>query len=420
MDDELERFRADWQQSLQRREPSQQPATRSAQHQQQAPIIEHAANDTHEQEPENLPAPQQAQIAENEEEMSALEYYEKGVERERQGALKDALNYYRKAYKLDSGVDRAFRDAYRAGLRTDADNVTNPSLEETGYAKFVQTRPDYDHKKQGDAGGMDEIMSLMSRLRMRIETDTQKTSIAELPDEIIANILHACIVSEPTAFTSITLTCQKFCLIAQERAIWRDVCNLTYIEQAYDDAGFEVGLSAEQSWQARMDREVQAHGNDWQRMFIERPRIRFNGIYIATCHYTRPGQREASVYNIVHLVTYFRFIRFYPDGCCLCLLTPTEPADVVHQIHKSSKLKGLQRGRWQINAAGEVSIEASGPASYIFFMELKIKSTSRGRQNKLAWTRFYGIHPVSGEVTDFNLRHDKSYFYSRVKSYTHE
>ncbi|ORY87021.1 hypothetical protein BCR37DRAFT_390739 [Protomyces lactucae-debilis] len=363
MEDELERFRLSWRQSLQHAPRSGPASDRPARNTAAKTAVdeEAAAPSQVITEPETSIEPVETPVEQPE--LSALELYEKGIERERQGALKDALNYYRKAYKLDSGVDGVFRDAYRAGLTIDTPDVANASLEETGYAKFVQTRPDYDHKTSSTEG-MDEVLSLMSRMRMPIETETERLSISDLPDEVLKNIIHVCINEDSTSFTSISLTCQKFCLIAQERSIWKDLCTMTYMEQAYDDAGFEVGKSAEKSWQDRMDMEVQAYGDDWQRMFIERPRIRFSGVYIATCHYTRPGQRDGSIYNIVHLVTYFRYLRFYPDGCCLCLLTPTEPAEVVHQVHKASKLKGLQRGRWQINAAGEIAIEASGPASY--------------------------------------------------------
>jgi len=57
-------------------------------------------------------------------------------------------------------------------------------------------------------------------------------------------------------------------------------------------------------------------------------------------NYTRPG--AASVYSSVswntpiHIVTYYRYLRFYPDGSVVSLLTTTEPTDVVPHISKEN------------------------------------------------------------------------------------
>ena len=363
--------------------------------------------------------------------MTALELYEQGVLRERQGALSDALVHYRMAFKKDPNVDRLFREAFRAGTTAEAHfdrpHGGNSALEDTGYAKFVQTTPDYDSKKGHKMSEeMATMMKMMSSLRMPIEADDEvkeKTTVADLPEEVLNQIVHHTIVSSAgSAYTALSLTCQKLFLMTLDRAIWRDLCLRTYWPQVYLNAGAAVKSDSEyDDYRIRLEEEARAHyKDDWQRMFIEKPRIRYDGIYIATCDYTRPGEREGSLQwtNPVHLVTYFRYARFYSDGRCLTLLTSSEPKDVVHQVRLDSKLKGLQPGTWAMDPTdGTVCIDTRGPADYLFFITLQCKSSSRGRQNKLAWKRFYGVHPVSGAETHFNLRHDRSYYFSKVKSY---
>ena len=59
---------------------------------------------------------------------SALDHYEKAVEREEQGSLGDSVSLYRKAYKLDAGVDKAYRNKHfpPSSVKSKPTNI-NPS-----------------------------------------------------------------------------------------------------------------------------------------------------------------------------------------------------------------------------------------------------------------------------------------------------
>lgn len=360
--------------------------------------------------------------------LSAFAAYELGVEKERQGLLSDALIFYRKAFKMDPKVDTQYRDAFRAGkVRESTYENIGTSVEETNYAKFVQTGHDYDPSKSHESTTeLVEMTAMMAALRIPVKTTVSKAvsaDISSLPEEILYQVLtHAIVSDSALCFTALSMTCQKFFLLLHDQSIWRTLCSATYSDQVYTGEGVKVAsASAWADYAQRLAQEVeQQYLGNWKRTFIEKPRIRFNGIYISTCHYTRPGVREESLdwTSPIHLVTYFRFLRFYSDGTCLSLLTPAQPKDVVHSIVQKTKLKGIQRGQWSMTRAGEVSIEANGPSDYRFFMELQIKSSSRGRQNKLAWSRFFGVHPLSAEVTQFNLKNDKSHYFYKVKSYS--
>lgn len=195
----------------------------------------------------------------------------------------------------------------------------------------------------------------------------------------------------------------------------------------------------------------------YRTMFRTRPRIRFGGCYISTVNYTRPGASSPSQisWNVpVHIVTYYRYLRFFRDGSCLSLLTTTEPADVVHHIRPKNMdpqlsgstlpvgvIKHALRGRWKltgpttdlptttdgasaiIELEGSIHIETEGidPDKYIFKLHLGFRSAGRAtgvpRNNKLVWKGFWSYNRLTDDWAEFGLRNDRSFFWSRVGSY---
>lgn len=361
--------------------------------------------------------------------MTALEVYQLGAERERQGALSDALLHYRTALKMDPSVEKlagnVIKEEVKRASQFEEDSLT---LEGTNYARFIQTKPDYDPsnttQKNFDSEHALADTMITSRISIVAEDPDTPCGMSLLPEEILQHVLTYALVSSPVSFTALSLVCPCFYILLHDQSIWREVCQSTYYPQTYAGHGEEAAVGESRSswtrYMIHLEEEYKSeYASDWLRMYMHKPRIRFNGIYISTCHYTRPGVREESLtWTVpVHLVTYFRYLRFFPEGHCLTLLTTVEPKDVVHDLTFDTKMRGVQTGKWMLTKAGALSIQANGPARYVFTMELQVKSSSRGKQNKLTWKGFYGVHPQTAEVTNFNLKNDKSYYYSRVKSY---
>jgi F-box protein 9 len=193
---------------------------------------------------------------------------------------------------------------------------------------------------------------------------------------------------------------------------------------------------------------LEAYSSSWQKMFRVRPRIRFNGVYISTVNYIRPGQASPSqiTWNSpVHIVTYYRYLRFFRDGTVISLLTTSEPGDVVHfltkNIHEahtngqgahlpSAVMLNAAKGRWRLSTAGDnpevdlkdaegdVYVETEGVGKYIYRMELSLRSAGKGaKNNKLVWKAYWHYNKLSDDWGEFGLRNDKAFFWSRVKSY---
>ena len=57
-------------------------------------------------------------------------------------------------------------------------------------------------------------------------------------------------------------------------------------------------------------------------MFLQRPHLRFGGLYVSRNTYIRTGITEWRIKNPVHMVCYFRYLRFLPDGRFLYRTSP--------------------------------------------------------------------------------------------------
>ena len=63
-------------------------------------------------------------------------------------------------------------------------------------------------------------------------------------------------------------------------------------------------------------------------------------------------------------------------------------------------LRGGSDGVWRMDSeTGQVCVEVRGPRGYIFVKDLQIKSTGRGKHNKLVWMGFHSVNQDDGERT---------------------
>jgi len=331
--------------------------------------------------------------------------------------------------------------------------------------------------------------------------------ISELPDEIIVHILRDVAISDIASFVRLARVCKRLAyLVVTEDQIWRRVClgpefgfggmhyrwqtSVTWgpLDLEEDEAissGPNPSSSSSDSPPTLQQAAAQAlipltprerssrdaaekqsatltllatlYSSSWQRMFRLRPRVRFGGCYISTVNYLRSGQASASAttwHSPVHIVTYYRYLRFYRDGTCVSLLTTAEPADVVHHLsreglllHRSASqahlpgavMQQAYKGRWRLGgssargdyppdgdegeaeaeAEGDVFIETEGVGKYMYRLDLALKSAGKAgpRNNKLVWRGFYSYNRLTDDWAEFGLKNYKPFFFSRVRSY---
>jgi F-box protein 9 len=299
--------------------------------------------------------------------------------------------------------------------------------------------------------------------------------IADLPEEILIHILQELAAADVGDFVRLSRVCKRFAwLVSTEDSIWRRTC----LGPKFGYAGMHYEFRTSANWrplaeahtllddaaqaaEAARRREEEAHATTvallnttyrtWQRMFRQRPRIRFNGCYISTINYIRAGQQTNSLAwnSPVHIVTYYRYLRLFRDGTAITLCTVEEPSNVVHHmtkealaLHKggamphlpSSAMQHSLRARWRLSSAadfvdednnvsladteGNLFIESDGGGNYLYRMELALRTAGKSASNnKLTWRGFYSYNKSTEEWDEFTLKDIKPFFFSRVKSY---
>ncbi|WXC64268.1 hypothetical protein SNK03_010074 [Fusarium graminearum] len=434
--------------------------------------------------------------------VSALDHFEEAMHKEDQGNMGDSLKLYRKAYRLDNGVDRRYREKHFP-QKLAARPVSPTATKASALTSTSEAAPQPLKKEEAVESKplpIGELIASFSGLKIEpapppVEGMPEPPCLlADLPDEILIHILRDIAIADVGDFARLSRVCKRLAyLVASEQRIWRRVAlgsEVGFGSQLYrfersvewdelpedEQEGPEIQdglvISPSELAQRRQDANIAFTESlipsvypTWKNLFRSRPRIRFNGCYISTVNYVRTGQastNQPTWGSPIHIVTYYRYLRFFRDGTLISLLTTNEPADVVHHLtrdelnthrgvaqpHLQSSVMALAfRGRWRLSSAadrddpaamdlpaptantgvhdrdrdpeGDVFIETEGVGSkYMYRMDLSLRSAGKGaRNNKLMWRGFYSYNKLTDDWADFHLKHDKPFFFSRVKSY---
>ncbi|CAG8548149.1 208_t:CDS:2 [Funneliformis caledonium] len=323
----------------------------------------------------------------------ALEIYVKAVTNEREGNLNEALINYRQALKLDPTVENSYKKQLYSVVndkKTESSNFFVKHLEELPQFPHVFIGEDYEIGRFGtkssapkskEDNNISNLITSFRNLQLGLLplNPNKRIDIAKLPNELIVCILHQLIArGDVTSLERFALACKKFFLLSREVSLWRYLC-----EKAYRNNYLSLDAS-----NSLLEEYVKLYyHSDWRKMYIERPRIRLDGIYIAICNYLRPGSSENAWNRPIHLVTYYRYIRFYSDGSCIALMTTNEPINVVKNFGPNCKSKNFMKGKWELSDDHILMIRAKdyGLPKFTFYSTFDLKSTHRGRHNKLTW-----------------------------------
>lgn len=117
--------------------------------------------------------------------------------------------------------------------------------------------------------------------------------MSSLPMEIVLYIFRWVVSSELDirSLEIISRVCRGFYVCARDAEIWRMACVRVW--------GVNCG---------RYEPKYQS----WRDMYMQRPRLRYNGCYISKTTYIRHGENsfQDEFYKPWHLVEYFRYLRY--------------------------------------------------------------------------------------------------------------
>ncbi|KAG9335835.1 hypothetical protein JZ751_003589 [Albula glossodonta] len=157
--------------------------------------------------------------------------------------------------------------------------------------------PDPDNTEDSERDG--EIADLLSYFQQQLtlqdmaakicepEVETSQMHISALPMEVLMYIFRWVVSSELDlrALEQLSLVCRGFYICARDPEIWRSACLRVWGRSCTKMVPF----------------------GSWREMFLERPRVRFDGVYISRTTYIRQGEESLDgFYRAWHQVEYYR------------------------------------------------------------------------------------------------------------------
>ncbi|PPQ96280.1 hypothetical protein CVT26_005667 [Gymnopilus dilepis] len=377
----------------------------------------------------------------------ALNVYRRAVELEQQSELDEALLLYRQAFRMDDNVDRAYRreEMLKSILREQqAIQATKPAEEVEDLAASFQSSVTIKPKSGQSgpimlSGTLAKLVQgfMETELNFKPENENEPVLLNMLPEELLVVILGNL---DPTSIERFAAVSKKARVLTLDPGIWRKLVRRTYQPPQIPDYESIVPVIEGFLW-------------NFRRFYIEHPRLRLDGVYIATCHYVRPGLSENSWVNTSHLITYHRYLRFYPNGQVLSLLANEEhpPQQIIPILKPTLRMNGLFFGQWKligttvhitnlIDASGRFALPVSGitgpnpppepysssaslpngeKAKYTFLMTLNLRSRPLGRWNRMDIQAYESLNIDTGDINPIMLKHERPFWFSKVRSYAH-
>ncbi|KAG2075663.1 hypothetical protein BDR04DRAFT_855485 [Suillus decipiens] len=356
----------------------------------------------------------------------AVEIYRKAFIHEQHSQLDQALQLYRQAFRLDANVDRAyFIEEQRIQERSAAQPASHKKGPSTvsldGVTRDVQkfqVHKDSKDKPIVTSGFLAQVLKNFPE-NLTFEPEDEKEglpSINLIPDELLLQILR---ILDFTTIERFAAVSRKARVLSLDSAIWRDFVHLAYKPPQIADDESITDI-------------MELYNRDYRRAYIEHPRLRLDGVYIAVCHYMRMGSSENAWVNVTHLITYHRYLRFFPNGQVLSLLANEEwePQTVIPMLKPNLRMKGFYIGNWSLSGStvyitnldekhrshAHATTEQQ-PNKYLFQMTLALRSRPLGRWNKLDFIGYDSVNVEDGEAVPLPLKNERSFWFSKVKSW---
>ncbi|KIY53334.1 hypothetical protein FISHEDRAFT_63368 [Fistulina hepatica ATCC 64428] len=322
---------------------------------------------------------------------AALAVYHRAVQHEQRSEIDQALQCYNTDVAQDHALDAVEKVAQDLKSSLTLHDIESPTTATLG-----------------------EILSnLPQDLKFEREIEEEGLPIATLPDELL---LHILALLDTTSIERFALVCRKALVLSLDSGIWRHFVTRAYVPPQVPHKDIVIKL-------------LGGFRFDYRRFFIEQPRVRLDGVYIAVCYYVRPGLSENPWVNTNHFITYYRYLRFLPGGEVLSLLTneENEPASIVPILKPNLRMKGLLRGSWRLNSTTieltdlvDVSaLTTQSNVRYVFNMVLKLHSRPvLGRWNKLDIATYQTVNLETQCESPVALKNERPLWFSKVRSYT--
>uniref|UniRef100_H0WX90 F-box only protein n=1 Tax=Otolemur garnettii TaxID=30611 RepID=H0WX90_OTOGA len=353
-------------------------------------------------------------------EEKARELFLKAVEEEQNGALYEAIKFYRRAMQLVPDIE--FKITYTRS--PDGDGVGNSYIEDSDDDSKMADLLSYFQQQ------LTFQESVLKLCQPELESGQTHISGKLIPFDILCFALFFCISDFILILTISWLpeACKKmYALCTKDPEIWRLACLKVWGRSCIKLVPY----------------------TSWRQMFLERPRVRFDGVYISKTTYIRQGEQSLDgFYRAWHQVEYYRYIRFFPDGSVMMLTTPEEPQSIVPRLRtRNTRTDAILLGHYRLSQDTDNQTKVFAvitkkkeekPLDYkyryfrrvpvqeadqSFHVGLQLCSSGHQKFNKLIWIHHscHITYKSTGETAVSAFEIDKMYtplFFARVRSYT--
>lgn len=188
-----------------------------------------------------------------------------------------------------------------------------------------------------------------------------------LPDELLFEVFAR---MTPYDLGTASCVCRKWRYTIRNPVFWRNACL-----KAWQLSGAVENYKMLQS----------KYDGSWRKMWLLRPRIRTDGLYVSRNTYIRAGVAEWKITNPVHIVCYFRYIRFYPSGRFLYKNSSQKVKEVVKYMNfRASKTDCVFSGHYTLlDDKVEAAILYPGMRPTVLRIRLRVRGTTAGANNRM-------------------------------------
>lgn len=188
-----------------------------------------------------------------------------------------------------------------------------------------------------------------------------------LPDELLLEVF---VRMNPYDMGRASCVCRKWRYTIRNPVFWRIACL-----KAWQLSGIVENYKILQS----------KYDGSWRKMWLQRPRVRTDGLYVSRNTYIRAGVAEWKVTNPVHLVCYFRYLRFFPSGRFLYKNSSQKVKDVVKIMTiRSSKTDCVFSGNYTLlDDKIEAALLYPGMRPTVLRIRLRLRGTTVGANNRM-------------------------------------
>ena len=153
----------------------------------------------------------------------------------------------------------------------------------------------------------------------------------------------------------------------------------------------------------------------WRHMMIQRPKIRFNGVYISRVTFFKQGQINIDNLPSFHKVVFYRYLRFYNDFSVACLNSTKKPREVFKQFEKS--YPDCRLGEWA-RKENNLKVHLWGKTE-VFTYEIDVKSSSDYLFDLLKLKKVMSRKPADLDYYELNINNEAWPKYFKYYPYTY-